>query len=310
MALVSFKRGTKPADLTSLSADTLYFFTDTKEIYLGQVRYGSDTASLASDLEDIKEVLGDLLTSDDGTTLPDKIEEIESAIGDIQDWLGDLAEEDSLQDVLDDLKQEIAAAQFTLTAADSSVTIGGTANAKTIKVNVSQDDGNLISLSDSGDGLVATAEDVLEAIQGENANVGKDYTVTVTEGTDSTNTYAKVYEIKQAATGLDAKINIPKDMVVSSGSVEVNADDQHTGTWIKLVLNNNDVIWIAANTLVDTVTANNANDATVVVTVTDGTKIAAELAEGKVAEKHLATALAEKVNHGESAYTALTWGTV
>ena len=45
-----------------------------------------------------------------------------------------------------------------------------------------------------------------------------DYTVTITESTPEG--FAKVYNIKQTSTGLNATINIPKDMVVSSGKVE------------------------------------------------------------------------------------------
>ena len=310
MALVSFKRGTKPAELTGLNADTLYFFTDTKEIYLGNVKYAGDTTALAADLEDIKELLGDLLEGEDGTTLADMLDEIEQGIADLEDWLGDYygeEGEENLQAVLDDLKSEIAAAQFTLTAADASVTVGGTANAKTVKVNISADEGNLIELSSTGDGLVVSPEDVLEAVQGENANVGKDFTVSVTEGTDSTNTYAKVYEIKQEATGLNAKINIPKDMVVSSGTVEVNADDTHQGAWIKLVLNNNDVIWIAASNLVDTVSAGAQEGNPVQIVVTDGTKITATLQNGSVTKEHLATAVQTTLGNADELYAALTW---
>ena len=40
MALVNFSRGTKPASLTGLDANTVYFFTDTQEIYMGGKIYG------------------------------------------------------------------------------------------------------------------------------------------------------------------------------------------------------------------------------------------------------------------------------
>ena len=47
-----------------------------------------------------------------------------------------------------------------------------------------------------------------------------DYTVTVTETSGSaSDPYSKRYNVVQSATGLNANIDIPKDMVVSEGSV-------------------------------------------------------------------------------------------
>lgn len=71
-------------------------------------------------------------------------------------------------------------------------------------------------------------------------------TATTTEG------YAKTYSIKQNGTSI-ATIDIPKDMVVSSGKVVTNPEGQAEGTYIELTLANtaNDKIYINVGTLVD-----------------------------------------------------------
>ena len=51
--------------------------------------------------------------------------------------------------------------------------------------------------------------------------------------TDSTdNNYAKVYVVKQGGSQI-GRINIPKDLVVSEGSVVTNPTGQPAGTYIK-----------------------------------------------------------------------------
>lgn len=53
MALVNFSRGVRPSSLTGLDANTVYFFTDTQEIYMGGKIYGvGDTI--------ISEIVGDI----------------------------------------------------------------------------------------------------------------------------------------------------------------------------------------------------------------------------------------------------------
>jgi len=74
--------------------------------------------------------------------------------------------------------------------------------------------------------------------------------------------YAKVYELKQGGT-LIGTIDIPKDIVVKEGTLvhgywsgdTFTEDEQGPDIAIKLVLNNDDVIYINAKDLVDTYTA-------------------------------------------------------
>ena len=99
--------------------------------------------------------------------------------------------------------------------------------------------------------VVAAVNEVFDAVgTGGTASV-----VTVEEDTTSTD-YAKVYQIKQGGE-LKGTINIPKDMVVESGSVVVNPEGQPAGTYIKLVLANAEKseIFVNVGTLVDIYTA-------------------------------------------------------
>ncbi len=144
-----------------------------------------------------------------------------------------------------------------------------------------------------------------------------DYTVTVTETSGSaSDPYSKRYNVVQSATGLNANIDIPKDMVVSEGSVvditfhdsklwdgsiDVTSKIKPSGTpsaadagkYIKLVIANasSDVIYIGVKDLVDIYTAQpNAtqiqlaisNSNVISATVVAGSIDTAELADGAV----------------------------
>lgn len=303
MALVNFKRGTKPADVSSLSADTIYFFSDTKEIYLGSVPYAGDPTQLKTDLEALKswktqhETQYGLLVAADAD-----FEERIAALEDAFENAGDGAYED-LEDLIDAVKTIADTYVKTVTAADKSVTIT-TGQTPTVKVAISEEDDNVLELKT--DGLYVNVEGLPETAL-------TDYTVTVTTKATANEGMAKTYEIKQGASGKETVvgiIDIPKDLVVSSGTVEVNADASHSGTWIKLVLNNDDVIWIAASDLVDTVSAGAQEGNPVQIVVTDGTKITATLQNGSVTKTHLATDVQTTLTHADEAYTALTWGTI
>lgn len=105
--------------------------------------------------------------------------------------------------------------------------------------------------------------------------------------------YAKVYTVKQGTTTIGT-INIPKDMVVQSGTVQTNPDNEHQGTFIVLTLANAtaDKIYIEVGTLVDIYTAQqNATQIQLAIssttreisaTVVAGSITSAELAAGAV----------------------------
>lgn len=112
--------------------------------------------------------------------------------------------------------------------------------------------------------------------------------VTVEED-DSSSDYAKVYTVKQGGTAVGT-INIPKDMVVSSGTIEVNPSGQTAGTYIVLTLANADStkIYINVGDLVDIYTAE-SNAAQVQLTISSGNEISAEIVDGSVDSAALAS---------------------
>lgn len=79
---------------------------------------------------------------------------------------------------------------------------------------------------------------------------GTEAAVTITTDT-TTEGMLKSYTIKQGS-NVVGTIDIPKDLVVTSGSIEVNPDGQAEGTYIKLVIaNQTDPLYINVGTLVD-----------------------------------------------------------
>ena len=131
-----------------------------------------------------------------------------------------------------------------------------------------------------------------------------DYTVTVTPS--DVEDYAKRYTIKQAATGLNVNIDIPKDMVVSSGRVVTNPDETHTGTFLELTLANatNDKVYINVSDLIEYVTSGSKVGDMVVVDVSADHKVTATITDGTVTKAKLATAVQTSLGLADTALQA------
>lgn len=118
-----------------------------------------------------------------------------------------------------------------------------------------------------------------------------DYTVTVTPS-DVTGV-AKRYTIAQASTDLNVNIDIPKDMVVSSGTVETNPAGQPAGTYLVLTLANatNDKVYIDVGKLIEYVTSGSKTGDMVVVNVSADHKVTATITDGTITKAKLASAV-------------------
>ncbi len=138
------------------------------------------------------------------------------------------------------------------------------------------------------DGLVVVVNNVkaLDAnVKAEAINASKITleTATTTEG------YAKSYSIKQNGTSIGT-IDIPKDMVVSSGKVVTNPEGQAEGTYIEITLANatNDKIYINVGTLVDIYIAK-ANATQIQLAIDSATReISATIVAGSIGTTELA----------------------
>lgn len=137
--------------------------------------------------------------------------------------------------------------------------------------------------------LETTNKTLSGAINELKAAIGTGGTAAVVTMTESTpEGYAKAYTIKQGETAVGT-INIPKDMVVSSGKLVTNPEGQTAGTYIELTLANNDgsKIYIDVKDLIDIYSAvDNASEVQVAVTA-DG-KISASLVDSGISTAKLA----------------------
>lgn len=149
---------------------------------------------------------------------------------------------------------------------------------------IEEDLGNVEGLSTENKTVVGAINEVLAAVgTGGTAAVVTITTDTTTEGA------LKSYTVKQGTTTVGV-IDIPKDMVVQSGSVVVNPEGQAEGTYIKLVLANatNDELFINVGTLVDIYKAQQ-NATQVQLTVDSSTReISAVIVAGSITATELA----------------------
>lgn len=137
-------------------------------------------------------------------------------------------------------------------------------------------------------------------------------TVWFTDDSAGQSAYAKVYKLYQGAHAPDAQtdpatligtINIPKDMVVQSGSVVVNPTGQPAGTYIELVIQNQaEPLYINVADLVDDYTA--ASGATQVQLAISATnEISATLVAGGVGTTELASSAVTTAKIDDEAVT-------
>lgn len=170
-------------------------------------------------------------------------------------------------------------AELTKLAGDASVD-GSIAKmiADAIKV-VTDDLGDVDNLTTTNKTVVGAINEVKESVSTAQS-VGA-----VTVEPDST---GLIYTVKQG-NEVVGTINIPKDMVVQSGSVEVDPEGQPEGTYIKLVLANVDEpLYINVGTLVDIYTAKaNATQVQIVID-SNSREISASIVAGSIGTTELA----------------------
>lgn len=165
-------------------------------------------------------------------------------------------------------------------AGNKSVTVAGTATAPTVSVALSSDPGNAIKLAE--DGLKV---EIPAAI---NYDIVKD---------DNPGAFAAVYHLTKNGENTGAAINIPKDMVVQSGSIVTNPDDQEPGTYIKLVLQNvSDPLYINVGSLIEYVTSGSKVGDMVVVSIDGAHKVTATITDGTITLAKLDAATQAKIN--------------
>ena len=176
-----------------------------------------------------------------------------------------------------------------VTAADSSVTVS-TGKSPTVKVNISADAGNL--LERVNDGLKVIAPTAAE--------------YTIQKAATAEDGFAATYKLMKDGVQVGASINLIKDMVVQSGTVETKDAAGAwgpAGTYLVLTLANatNDKVYVNVGDLIEYVTSGSASGDMVVVTVSSNHQVTATITDGTVTEAKLLAAVQTKINKGDQA---------
>lgn len=235
---------------------------------------------------------GDLAS--DVATLQGQVADLISKVGTAAQ--GESTPATGLYALIDEVKTLAEGKVASVGATDTSVVVGGTATAPTIQVQISKDSDNALSLAT--DGLKVVVPDVTHP----------EYSI-VEDKTSAD--YSAVYHLTKDGVNVGAAINIPKDMVVKSGTVETNPAGKPAGTYLVLTLANatEDKIYINVGDLIEYVTAGDSPDGMVIVSVSDDHKVTATLGNASITEAKLAKAVTDKLAKAVSAVQSVTEST-
>ena len=157
---------------------------------------------------------GDLAS--DVATLQSQVNDLVAKVGTAK--VGETAAT-GLYKLIDDVAATANSKVASITAADATIAIGGAATAPIVKVQLSPDEDNAAKAT--ANGLKVThPEYSIARLKAPNDGMSASYSLT------------------KNGVNVGAIINIPKDMVVKSGSVVVNPQGQSAGTYIEVVLAN------------------------------------------------------------------------
>ena len=240
---------------------------------------------------------GDLAT--DVTTLKGQVDSLIEQVGSAA--VGDTAAS-GLYKLIADVEAVAKARLETVEAGDNSVTIAGSATKPSVAVKVSKAAGNALSLAD--DGLKVKIPEV---------KVPK-YSLVKDE--KAANGDIATYHLTKDGVNEGVAINIPKDLVVSSGSVETFTAGAlpegvtEAGTYIKLTLaNSTKPLYINVSTLIEYVTGGSGeNDAIQINVSSDTHKVTANVKEGSLTKEMLAASVVASLGKADSAVQTVAAG--
>ena len=187
-------------------------------------------------------------------------------------------------------------------ATDASVVIGGTATAPTVGVQLSKDEGNALTLE--ADGLKVLVPEVTHP----------EYSIVADSNPGA---FSAVYHLTKDGANVGSAINIPKDMVVSSGSVETFVGNlpsgvTEPGTYIVLILANatSDKLYIKVDDLIEYVTGGSGENDAIQINVTSDThKVSASVKDGSLTLAMLSSAVQASLSKADSAVQSVAEGT-
>ena len=187
-------------------------------------------------------------------------------------------------------------------AGDNSVTIAGSATEPSVAVKISKAAGNALSLAD--DGLKVEIPEV---------KVPK-YSLVKDE--KAANGDIATYHLTKDGVNEGVEINIPKDLVVSSGSVETFTSGAlpdgvtEAGTYIKLTLaNSTKPLYINVGSLIEYVTGGSGeNDAIQINVSSDTHKVTANVKNGSLTKEMLAAGVVASLDKADTAVQTVAAG--
>lgn len=315
MALpMNIKRGNPiPLDTTAVWYDKTELETYAKSgatAYVGQVLTliagGKTEAYMISNEAGTLVKLAQTTASGDLAT---DVSNLQTKVDDLTEKVGAAKEGETpasgLYALIDEVKALAEGKVASVTAGDNSITIAGDATAPTAAVKVSAAEGNALSLAD--DGLKVEIPEVKVPV----------YSLVKDEAA-ATGDIA-TYHLTKDGKNEGVAINIPKDLVVASGSV-VEVEDGHipedapegtvAGTYIKLVLANSaKPIYINVGSLIEYVTGGSGeNDAIQINVSSDTHKVTASVKAGSLTKTMLDSGVQGSLNKADSAVQTVVTG--
>lgn len=242
-------------------------------------------------------VTGDLAT--DVSNLQTQVEGLIEKVGSAA--VGDTAAS-GLYKLIADVEAVAKARLESVEAGDNSVTIAGSATKPSVAVKISEASGNALSLAD--DGLKVEIPEVkvpkYSLVKDETAAAGD----------------VATYHLTKDGVNEGVAINIPKDLVVASGSVETFTSGAlpdgvtEAGTYIKLTLaNSTKPLYINVSTLIEYVTGGSGeNDAIQINVSSDTHKVTANVKNGSLTKEMLAAGVVASLDKADTAVQTIAAG--
>lgn len=240
---------------------------------------------------------GDLAT--DVTNLQTQVGNLAKAVGSAA---AEGTEASGLYKLIADVEAVAKARLESVEAGDNSVTIAGSATKPSVAVKISKASDNALSLAN--DGLKVEIPEVKVPAY----SLVKD--TTAADGDIAT------YHLTKDGSNVGVPINIPKDLVVSSGSVETFTSGAlpdgvtEAGTYIKLTLaNSTKPLYINVSKLIEYVTGGSGeNDAIQVNVSSDTHKVTANVKNGSLTKDMLAADVVASLDKADTAVQTVVAG--
>ena len=231
--------------------------------------------------------------------LSSDVANLQSQVNDLVTKVGAAAkagtEATGLYKLIADVEAVAKARLESVEAGDNSVTIAGSATKPSVAVKISKAEGNKLSLAD--DGLKVE----VPAVTVPKYSLVKDDTAAAGD--------VATYHLTKDGVNEGVAINIPKDLVVASGSVETFVDGKlpngvtEVGTYIQLNLaNSNKPLYINVGSLIEYVTGgSDENDAIQINVSSDTHKVTATVKNGSLTKEMLAADVVTSLGKADSA---------